>query len=73
MRLIFALLGVAVLLLVVAMLFGMVSFDQTRPAVVQTPAFQMNVGKVAVGSKTETVSVPTISVEKPANTAAPAQ
>ena len=73
MRIILALLGLAVVLIVVAMLFGFINFDQTRKAVVQAPAFKMNVGKVAVGSETKTVSVPTISVQKPSNTATPAQ
>ncbi len=73
MRFILTLLGLAVVLLVVAMLFGLINFDQTKKAVVQAPEFKMNVGKVAVGSETKTVSVPTISVQKPANASAPAQ
>ncbi|WP_375381948.1 hypothetical protein [uncultured Sphingomonas sp.] len=73
MRFILTLLGLAVVLLVVAMLFGLINFDQTKKAVVQAPEFKMNVGKVAVGSETKTVSVPTISVQKPANATAPAQ
>ena len=72
MRFILTLLGLAVVLLVVAMLFGLINFDQTKKAVVQAPEFKMNVGKVAVGSETKTVSVPTISVQKPANASAPA-
>lgn len=73
MRILLTLLGLAVIALVVAMLFGFVNFDQTRKGVVQAPAFKMNVGHVAVGSETKTVQVPTISVQKPANAAAPAQ
>ncbi len=73
MRFILTLLGLAVVLLVVAMLFGLINFDQTKKAVVQAPEFKMNVGKVAVGSETKTVSVPTISVQKPANASASAQ
>ena len=73
MRFILTLLGLAVVLLIVAMLFGFINFDQTKKAVVQAPEFRMNVGKVTVGSENKTVSVPTIGVQKPANAAAPAQ
>ena len=73
MRVIAAILGIAVLVLIAAVLLGFVSFDQTKKAVVQAPEFKMNVGKVAVGKETKTVEVPTISVQKPANAAAPAQ
>ena len=72
MRALLTLLGLAVIVFVVLMLFGFINFDQTRKAVVQAPAFKVNVGKVAVGSETKTVSVPTISVQKPANASAPA-
>ncbi len=73
MRLIFALLGVAVLLLAAAMTFGFVNIDQTRAAVVQAPAFHASVGSVKLGTEQKTVAIPTLRVEKAGNTAAPVQ
>ena len=73
MRGLLVLLGIVVLLAIAALQFGFVSFDQTRPSYVQAPAFKADVAKVSVGKETKTVEVPTINVEKPANSAAPAQ
>lgn len=73
MRLVAGILGVAVLVLIALVLLGFINFDQTRKAVVQAPQFKVNVGKLAVGQKEETVKVPTLSVEKPANSSAPTQ
>ena len=73
MRLVAGILGVALLVLIALVLLGFINFDQTRPAVVQAPKFKVDVGKVSVGQKEETVKVPTLSVQKPANAAAPAQ
>ncbi len=71
MRTLLVLLAVAVLVLVGLMQFGIVSIDQTRPAVVQAPKFEADVARVSVGTENKTVAVPTIEVERPANTQAP--
>jgi len=68
MRALLVLLGVAALVVVVLIYTGILSIDQTRPAVVQAPAFQADVAKVTVGTENKTVAVPTINVEKPGNT-----
>ncbi len=73
MRVILTVLGVAVLLVAAAMVFGFVNIDQTRAGVVQAPAFRANVGSVKLGTEQKAVSVPTLRVEKPDNAAAPAQ
>ena len=73
MRFVLVVLGVAVLLLALAMIFGFVNIDQTRAAVVQAPAFQANVGSVKLGTEQKTVPVPTLRVQRPDNAAAPAQ
>ncbi len=67
MRVLLVLIGLAVLALAAAMAFGIVSVDQTRPAVVQAPKFEADVAKVRVGTEEKTVTVPTVDVEKPAN------
>ena len=59
-----AILGVAVLVIVVLMSLGMVSIDQTRPGVVQAPEFKADVGRVELGTTNRTVEVPTLEVEK---------
>lgn len=64
MKTILVLLGLAALALVVLMSLGMVSIDQTRPAVVQAPEFKADVGRVELGTVNKTVEVPTIEVEK---------
>ena len=61
-----------VLALAAALYVGVIRLDQTRPAMVQTPAFHADVGRVTMGSQERTLTVPTIGVEKPAgNTQAP--
>lgn len=64
MKAILVLLGIAVLALVVLMSLGMISIDQTRPAVVQAPEFKADVGRIEVGTTNRTVEVPTLQVEK---------
>jgi uncharacterized protein (UPF0333 family) len=66
-----SLLAIVVLAVVALMYFGIINIDQTRPGVVQTPKFQADVGKVTLGTENKTVAVPTINVEKPANSQAP--
>ncbi len=73
MRVILVLLGLALLVLAGLMISGLVSIDQTRPAVVQAPAFQADVGRVTLGTEKKTVEVPRINVERADNAAAPAQ
>ena len=73
MRIVLAVLGVAVLLVAAAMILGFIDIDQTRPAVVQAPAFHASVGSVKLGTEQKTVPVPTLRVEKPGNAAAPAR
>ncbi|PCD03261.1 hypothetical protein COC42_02295 [Sphingomonas spermidinifaciens] len=64
MRTLLVLVGLVALVLVVLMSLGMVSIDQTRPAVVQAPEFKADVGKVELGTTNRTVEVPTLQVEK---------
>jgi uncharacterized protein (UPF0333 family) len=71
MRTLLSLLAIVVLAVVALMYFGIINIDQTRPGVVQTPKFQADVGKVTLGTENKTVAVPTINVEKPANSQAP--
>ena len=73
MRFLLVLVGIAALLLIAAMAFGLVDFDQTKPMVVQAPQFKADVARINVGTENKTIAVPDISIEKPANTAAPAQ
>ena len=79
MRALLVLVGIVVLVVVVLMALGFINIDQTRTAQLphleggQAPAFSADVGKVNVGTENKTVAVPTISVQKPANSAAPAQ
>jgi hypothetical protein len=73
MRTLLAILGIVVLVVVVLMALGFINIDQTRTAQLpsvhvsggQAPKFQANVGSVDVGTKTETVKVPTVDVNKP--------
>jgi uncharacterized membrane protein (Fun14 family) len=67
MRTLLALLGLAALVLVALMQFGMINIDQTSPGVVQAPTFKADVARVSVGTEDKTVSVPTVNVERPAN------
>ena len=69
MRAILVLLGLAVLVIAALLYFGVVRLDQTRAGVVQAPAFHADVGRVTMGTENKTVAVPTISVEKPGETA----
>ena len=64
--------GLAILVVVVLMYFGIININQTRPGVVQAPQFHADVAKVTVGTENKTVSVPTISVQKPAPAPSPA-
>jgi uncharacterized protein (UPF0333 family) len=71
MRTLLSLVAIVILAVVALMYFGIINIDQTRPGVVQTPKFQADVGKVTLGTENKTVAVPTINVEKPANSQAP--
>ena len=71
MRTLLALIGIAALVVVGLMYFGIINIDQTRPGIVQAPAFHADVARVSMGTRNETVAVPTISVQKPGNTQAP--
>ncbi len=64
MRTILVALGLVALILAGLMVTGMVSIDQTRPAVVQAPEFKADVGKVELGTTNKTLEVPTLQVEK---------
>ena len=65
---------VIVALVVAAFAFGLINIDQTRTAALpdikvqasggQTPALNVDTAKVDVGTKTTTIEVPTVSVEK---------
>lgn len=67
MRALLFILGVLVLGVVAAMQFGLVSIDQTRPAMVQAPRFEADVARVSVGTENKTIAVPEIEIERPAN------
>ena len=69
MRFLLVLLGIALLVLAALMYVGFISIDQTRPGVVQAPQFHADVAKVTVTTENKTVAVPTINVERPANSA----
>jgi len=71
MRVLLVLLGLALLVVAVLMYFNIISIDQTQPGVVQVPRFHADVAKVTVGTANKTVQVPTINVERPANSASP--
>jgi hypothetical protein len=73
MRSLLALLGIAVLVVAGLIYFGIIRIDQTQPGVVQAPRFQADVARVSVGTENKTVAVPTIDVQKPGETPAPAQ
>ncbi|AXJ95536.1 MULTISPECIES: hypothetical protein [unclassified Sphingomonas] len=68
MRTLLVLIGIVALIAVALMYFGFINIDQTRPALVQAPAFKADVARVSVGTENKTVAVPTVNVEKPANT-----
>ena len=73
MRSLLALLGIAVLVVAGLIYFGIIRIDQTQRGVVQAPRFQADVARVSVGTENKTVAVPTIDVQKPGETPAPAQ
>ncbi len=72
-RFIFGLLLVAVLLIGGAMAFGLLKVEQTRDAKLPAiaveqgtlPKYKADVVKVEVGTRNETVEVPTVEVSKP--------
>jgi len=70
MRFLLVLIGIVLLVIAALMYLGIISIDQTRPGVVQTPQFNADVAKVTLGTREKTVAVPTINVERPANSAA---
>jgi hypothetical protein len=70
MRALLVLVALVVLAVVAAMALGLVSIDQTRPAVVQAPEFNADVAKVKLGTEEKTVTVPTVDVQKPNETPA---
>lgn len=65
---------VVVALVVAAFAFGLIDIDQTKTAQLpdvkvetsggQAPAFDVDTADVDVGTKTETIEVPTVSVDK---------
>jgi hypothetical protein len=67
MRALLVLIALLVLGVVAAMALGIVSIDQTRPAVVQAPKFEADVAKVRLGTEEKTVTVPTVDIDKPGN------
>ena len=64
MRAVLVLLAAVCLLAAAALYVGFINFEQTRPAVVQAPAFHVDTGRVAVGTETKTVKVPTLEVQR---------
>ncbi len=68
MRTLLVLVGLIALIVVGLMYFGLINIDQTRAGSLQTPQFQADVARVSVGTENKTVAVPTVYVEKPANT-----
>ncbi|MDQ2893349.1 MAG: hypothetical protein M3R64_09730 [Pseudomonadota bacterium] len=68
MRTLLVLVGLIALIVVGLMYFGLINIDQTRAGSIQTPQFQADVARVSVGTENKTVAVPTVNVEKPANT-----
>ncbi|WP_267396369.1 MULTISPECIES: hypothetical protein [unclassified Sphingomonas] len=67
MRSLLVLIGIVALIVVALMYFGFINIDQTRPGMVQAPAFKADVSKVTLGTENKTVAVPTVNVEKPGN------
>lgn len=71
MRGLLALVAIVVLLLIVGVATGFFSFNQTQTAKLpevkveggQAPKFDANVGAVDVGTKNETIKVPTVDVK----------
>ena len=75
MRALLVLLALVVLVAAGGLYLGFFSFEQTRAGsvAVQTPKFNADVGHVSVGTRTETVTVPTVNVERAADAPANAQ
>ena len=72
MRTLLALVGLAVVVLIVLMALGMVSLNggsMPKVAVEGGTAPNVDVGKINVGSVNKTVEIPTIEVEKAGNSA----
>ncbi len=75
MRALLGLVGIAAIVVVILMSLGFINIDQVQRAALpsvkveggQAPKFDVDVGKVDVGTVNRTVEVPAISVEKPAN------
>ena len=67
MRTLLALIGLAALVVVGLMYFGLINIDQTRAGSIQTPQFKADVARVSVGTENKTVAVPTVNVDKPGN------
>ena len=73
MRALFALVGLAVVVVIVLMSLGMISIGGGSLPHVKVEggaAPKVEVGKIAVGTVNKTVEVPTIQVEKAGNAAA---
>jgi hypothetical protein len=72
MRILLTILLIAVVLLIGAFAFNLISIDQTRsgklPSVElksgQAPAFDVSAGRINVGSKTTTVDVPKVDTAR---------
>ncbi|WP_375392508.1 hypothetical protein [uncultured Sphingomonas sp.] len=64
MRAILTLLALAVLVVAALVYFGVIRLSGT-PGSVQAPTVHADVGRVTMGHEKKTVTVPTISVEKP--------
>lgn len=78
MRALLIIVGVIVLALIAALVFGFIDVDQTQSAHLpevevnggQAPEFNADVGRVDVGTEKRTIEVPTIDVQR-ANEVAP--
>ncbi|PZO79160.1 MAG: hypothetical protein DI632_04880 [Sphingomonas hengshuiensis] len=74
MRAFLGLLGIVVLIVAGLMAFNFINIDQTQHAALpqvrveggQAPKFDVEVGKVEVGTVNRSVEVPAIKVERPA-------
>jgi len=75
MRTLLALLGLVVIIVVALMVLGFINIDQTRQAQLpsvsvqggQAPQFRADVGSVDVGTKNQTVRVPDVQINRPAD------
>lgn len=76
MRALLVLLAIALLVVIALLSLGFINIDQTQTAALpsikveggQAPEFKADVGKVELGTRNETVELPTLSVEKAGNT-----